>query len=424
MKLSEISSPAPQRLKLSQIKPAEAPKSKNNLLTGALETAMSGPSGMASREPLETTAEAIDVMGGGVPRNILRYPRTFAISGAPGVQTVDTVRRLAEGGGSVSGPLGMAERVFDKRKDELPRTFQSSGLEDKILPSPRGLTGKVAGTALGMAGDAGLVMKRPRSLGAIRNKVNEGRTLSRELLAQTDEARKTAGAMQGGYIEANADQPIDVNNLQSAIEKLPKVLQDEIYSNPNITKSGGSKTVTTTDPVGMALSEKVKTDLVIDPTLKNAETIRGIIKGKVTSGHWNPKAVDIPTKNMADAGYDELGKIMTEGRPELAEAMRNYAQTRQAGKQIDPLLRTKQGFTKTKPLQKSFSKGADEANLEAIEKLAEHNPDILKTVEKIRAMASGIQKQKAIRDLLIKGSKILAGSGLAGAGIEAGRHFF
>src|SRR5690348_9746039 len=58
---------------------------KANPLLGAVETAIAGPSGMASREPLATANEAVDVLAAGTPRNLLRYPRAFSLGGAPAV---------------------------------------------------------------------------------------------------------------------------------------------------------------------------------------------------------------------------------------------------------------------------------------------------------------------------------------------------
>lgn len=313
------------------------------------------------------------------------------------------------------GPFGVGMNMAGIKKTE------------DVIPAPKTSYGKAGETAAdlaqlfllaneGASAIAGKLKSNPaKRFGALRNKTQKAQQLSQELLAQMEEARKTAGAMQGGYIEANADAPINNQTLKASISKLPQALQEEILSNPSIQKSMSVSSQTINDPAGLPIKSYSKSE-DISPNLKNAETIRGLIKGKVPSSRWNPKLVMEPEKNAADLAYSELGKIMTEGRPELGEAMNQYAKVRQAEKQLEPMIRTRQGFIRTKPVIKAFGSGAEGVPSQAIEVLAEHNPDILKTVDNIRRFGANADRANKIKSA----AKILGYGALTGTGASAG----
>lgn len=318
---------------------------------------------------------------------------------------------------SLAGPFGPATR--------------GTSPESKKLPFPRPVTseGKVLGKELeslsSVAQLGNLASDIPKILNSsvdslkrfsnLRKQTGKAQDLSQELLAQMEEARKTAGAMQGGYIDANAEEAVNADKLKQIIARLPQSLREEILSNPGIQRTTNSRAETSIDAAGLPILNSFKSDPEISANLKNAETLRGIIKGKVPSSRWNPKLVLEPEKNAADLAYTELGNLMTEGRPELAEAMYRYSKARGAEKQLEPLIRTRQGFTRTKPILKMFS-GNEGVPSQAIEILAEHNPEILGTVDKIRKYGHGIASAEALK----KAAKIAAFGLASGGGASAG----
>jgi hypothetical protein len=221
-------------------------------------------------------------------------------------------------------------------------------------------------------------------LSDLQKKVQAGANLSDELSAMADEARKTAGATQGGYIDANASELVDAKKLGQIINRLPKPLQKEI--------------------------QRLKINLKSNPTLGGAEKIRAIIKGRVPSSNWNIKSVDETMANAASQGYDDIGNLMKEGRPELAEAMGRYADTKNAQKQIVGRLETNTGMTKSNPVLEMFGKNVDNADVQAISKLAEENPEILQTIAKIKKLEGKIARQEAIGNFAKKYGAIAATS--------------
>ena len=262
------------------------------------------------------------------------------------------------------------------------------------------------------------ILKKPdpaKALMELEKKVQAGASLADELSYMADEARKTAGAMQGGYIDANATDAVDGNRLNDVISMAPKALQEAILDHPGITKS--QKPYVVTDPTGIQITKM--SEPTIDPTLKNSETIRGIIKGRIPSSKWNIKSVDESTSNAAKQGYDDIGKIMTEGRPELRDAMKQYGQVKNAQKQIAGRLETNTGMTKSKPILEMFGKNADNADVQAIAKLAEENPEILNTITKIKKMNSKIDRENAIKDLTKLVGPVGASAVLSALGINA-----
>jgi len=136
---------------------------------------------------------------------------------------------------------------------------------------------------------------------------------------------------------------------------------------------------------------------VVSPTLKNAETIRRIIKGEVPSRHFKPNLLDEQTNNLIEGLYDEVGKLMREGRPDLAKKMQAYAETMKARAEILPQLKSKTGYTKARPILRMFGDDAEITSGQAVRRLAQDNPEIMGTVEKARSLGKSVGRKKYIR---------------------------
>lgn len=323
-------------------------------------------------------AKAVSGVFGGMPEEIAKKPIKFGLS----------------------GPIGVGlDRYAKDESAQLP------------FPKPKSVGGKMVGNAAELiAGGIPLESAITPTAGIIKNVIKpkaasmvgvgekylpKAKQLAENLLAHTEEARKTAGAMQGGYIDANADELVNAQKLEEIISQLPPKLQEAIHADPEIARTVVENIQKGVDPLGMAVETGKTTKSTIAPTLKNAERLRKLSKSHVPSAHWNFNAVDDTAKNAASAGYEAFGSLMKEGRPELAEAMGNYAQTMRASDQIEPLIQSQTtGYVKPEGTLQLFGKKAKGASIDAINDLAEHNPDIQKAVQEIKKFGSGVERRK------------------------------
>lgn len=324
---------------------------------------------------------------------------------------------------------------------------------EQIINAPRNIQrfGQGVGRYLEGRGAA----KAAKKFGEMKKDIQFGKSLSDDLYKGAQEAKKSAGAKQGNYIDANATQLKSEAEMNRIISQLPESIQAEIKANPAVAKdiiqreesrqfvikkgsdskltkpkivnkspdSAGKKAIireteikgSPDDIYGRALTETVSDEPKIAANLKNLETIRGIIRGDVPASKFNPKMLNMDEQNIAKIAYDEVGKLMRDGNPELQKHMQNYAEIMNALKKVAPQVRDRLGFTRTKPLIKMLDKvkeGGDVSVQQAIVRLAEENPNIIPSVEKIRKFGEGVKRTKYYKQTAKKAAEL----GAAGAG--------
>lgn len=171
--------------------------SSSNPLLGAMETALSGPVGMPTREPGRVLNEAFDAALGGLPRNVFRYPKETLIGGLPAAQGLSTAKNLQEG-----TAFGLPGDVATMMKLRKLKPIEKSGIE--ILPSPEGAAGIAAGTILGSSVPFG---------GAIRSKVLTRPNLTKfskytqKAQKATSELLRVPGSKASPYLERGREHP-------------------------------------------------------------------------------------------------------------------------------------------------------------------------------------------------------------------------
>lgn len=392
-------------------------------------------------------------MVGDLPEKLARRPELFAYGGGFGVTGSPVPKERSSFG------VGYPEPVTPEGKS-LGEDLGTIASASTMVP-------------LGVdviSGIRSAVPKIPSAVTNIKNlykKGYRGAELSKRLWSAIQEARKVAGHMQGGYIDANPEEPVDPEKLNRIISDLPKTLQEEIASNMAIRRTRpasreslqfviprGAESVSEvprTDwagrgrmtergpmgvPVEVAAPVAPKTELLpprkevryhpeevrgpdigrtvygeeqIDPILKNAEQIRRIIKEKVPTTRWRFAGQDEPVKTQVLSAYDELGRLMSEGRPELADLFKDYAFAKGAEKQFGPrLVSTKTGLPKDIPITHMFGeggplkKGARSEDVLAIKRLSSQVPEILDVVEEATKYSGDVQRAIGTRKMLGK----------------------
>lgn len=327
-------------------------------------------------------------------------PMSYGVSAAEkGFGIKDIPHVLAKG---ASGALfGIPEGIATRPKQfGMAGPIGTTGPEEtkKYFPQPSSEGGEMIGKVAEFAGS--MIPAESLLSSAVRlapkpafkpSNMEKARALSEELLFNIEKARKDVGGAQGALIKAKATERVNPEELKKVISNLPEALQKEIATNPELTKEVINKKIL--GPVGEEIS--TKGEEVLSPNLENLETLRALTKGKVRTNYWNPKIVQDVERTASEEGYKRFGDLMKEGRPEIAEAMKKYAEVRGAAKELYPILRTKQGMTKTKPILKAFGESAEGSKQQAIDILSKHNPEIPKIVERINKMAEGVAKEKA-----------------------------
>ena len=340
--------------------------------------------GLGFRDIPHIVAKAVSGAGYGMPERIAKRPLKFGLSGTVGVG-LDPYSREEDW----QLPFPKAASRGGEMIGNVAEILGGAAPTERIISNlPK------------FASKAGRAVQR---FGQLRKQGKEAQVLAEELLGGAEKARKKVGSSYEEFINLFGDQPINSESTTDLLKNLPKQIIQELRVNKNI--------------------EKIVDDLgrtVIQPTLKNAKIIRDIVRGKVSSKFWNPKLVQEPEKQAADFVYEELGKIMREGRPDLKSIMQAYAEARTAGKELYPALRTSTGFTKTKPIMRMFEKGAEGSKQQAVEALSKYNPEILQTVEKIRKFAGGVNRSKILSNV---GKRLGAGA-LFGLGGTSGYKLF
>ena len=302
----DASTARPMKFDPSTAKPVEAP---TNPRLGGLESIESGAMGMGSREPGAVLSEATDVAFGGTPRNILRYPGAFAFGGVPAANAKEAMNTADYFGGAMSGANAM---LGNKRR------FGTSGAE-AALPSPKGISGKVAGQVLGLAGAAGMSSIpgggepiRP-SMTALE-KAQPSIDLAHNLAEHAQGALDVSGENLHGALNASP-QNVDLTKIQRVMDNLPPKVQFDIAKNPEITRVGD----------------------MLEPTMRNAELIRAHINNHLPYVDFNGKA-------PLQQAYADMGTIMREAAPETQPLFENYAKTKAAHERLTVALKVLKKF--------------------------------------------------------------------------------
>lgn len=318
----------------------------------------------------------------------------------------------------VSGRLmGVPEMVaknpiaaFTQAGANIAERFGGSNLERPIsqfsmMPKPQTVAGGEAGQELGLLSSlvpaAEMASAIPQLAMAKRfNKAikpsEKGKQLSEQLIKDSESARKTVGTRYENYLKQYGDDLIDAEKTTDLFKKMPKSLIEEVKNNPLIEK--------VTNQLGQ---------VIIKPTVRNAKYIRDIVKGDVSAKYWNSQLVEETERKAANYIYDNLGKIMREGRPDLKNIMSNYSQVRNAGKELFNSLRTKSGYFRSKPIETIFKKGADTAKQEAVNVIVKYYPRAKTTRDAMVKLASSKEFQKTASKI---GKQLIPwGVGLFGA---------
>lgn len=349
-------------------------------------------------------AKGVSGLGQGMPEEIAKKPMKFGLSGTIG--------------------LGL-DRYAPDEKNQLPFPKPDSEGGKMIGNAAQMVTSTLPVESLGLEGVQGaLGLKKASDIESMSNVgekyLPKAKALAENLYGQSEEARKTAGAMQGGYIDANAAEQVDPVKFQATIDALPKDVQEAIYKNPDIQITNGKELKEGFDPLGVKTSQEVDSNPTIAPTLKNAETVRSLIKGKVPSSYFHDPIGNPGSYNLAEKGYSDIGNLMTEGRPELNEAMENYAKVMGAQDQLNPKIMSGAGFIKPKGALGLYGKNAAGENIEATKVLGEHNPDIYKAADDLRDLSNKIQRGKFYKTLAKRAGWLTGAGALAH---EEWRHF-
>lgn len=188
--------------------------------------------------------------------------------------------------------------------------------------------------------------------------------LARTMIANIEEGIKVPGATQGGYINAQASSPVDLTDLQRVFDDLPQKVKFAIAKDPSVTRIGD----------------------MVEPNLKNSEIIRSHILDHINT-------LDFQSQAPLQESYRQIGEIMTKNRPELSEAMGAYAKAKRAGEQLIPRFKNSKGFIRTQNLGKIFGDGNE--NIQAVNQLAEYNPEITRAMNQIQRYNTA-QKVKKI----------------------------
>ncbi len=351
--------------------------------------------GISARDIPGVGFRVLSDMAAGAPKSIAERPRAFAMGGLPGVgisilqkpeaSQIPYPKPVTAGGRQLAGDLGTTASLIPA---------------EMVTRAPMEATGEAL--------TAGKNWLYPKG----RDVIAKGQDLASELLARGQEGVDVAGATQGGYTMANADVPVDEGKLKDILSKIPKGAQEEIANNPEIARKVGGM-------YGDGANE-------IEANLGNSAKIRRVLGGKVPSRYFDLSYADQAAKEGAQAGYRDIGNVMTENDPVLNEAMQNYAKTKQGQGALEDALLSKQGYTKGARVLKMFSNNPNSATAglgdQAVEALAENNPEVSDTVRKIKDYANYLEKAKKARQLLKWGAVASGGGALAGEGLNLAHH--
>lgn len=169
-------------------------------------------------------------------------------------------------------------------------------------------------------------------------------------------------------------------------------------------------------PPTKGVSQLTEGEEIISPSLANAKAIRDIARGKLPSKYWNPKLADDQAAKEAEVAYENIGNLMRSGRGDLGDIMRNYAEVRQAQRELIPALRTAKGFTKTKQVGRLFSPTSEGSKQQALEVLSKYNPEITKISEEVAKYGKGLERARVLSALAKKAAGY-AGLGALGYGL-------
>lgn len=332
--------------------------------------------GLNIKDAPNVIAKGVSGFLGGAPEEIAKNPVKFAMGGAVGAGTRFGIKP-------------------EEKQLPFPKPYTSAGKElgnvAELVAGAMPVTEAIGGVNKGIDYSS--------KFGKIGGKnLKTAEELAQELLAQADEGVKVPGAMQGGYIDANADELVNADRLNEIISRMPKPLQEAIQNDPELARKAVSQIKDKTDALGMQISEVVNGEPVISNTLKNSERIRKIAGGELPSNYFNKAnyGYGAPELTGAKSAYNDIGTLMTEGRPELAEAMKNYAVASRGRTKLKPLLQDPQGYPKAENIVPLLGDKVKSGTKRAIEALAENNPEILQTAEKIRKFGAGVKRSEAI----------------------------
>lgn len=300
---------------------------------------------------------------------------------------------------AIAGPIGAGVRFGvpkEKKSLPFPRPYTSAGKE---LGNVAEFT---AGAMLPTEAAGGLSKSTDYAgkFGQIGGKnLKTAEELAQELMAQVDEGVKVPGAMQGGYTEANHHELVDADKFKQLLKSFSKPVREAIENDPELERQVINQMKNKTDALGIQTSEAVNGGPEIVNNLKNLERMRKISNGELPSNYFNKAnyGYGAPELSGAKADYQNIGTLMTEGRPELSEAMQNYALASKGRTKLKPMLVDQQGYPRAEHIANMLGDKTKSGTKRAIEALAENNPEILQTAEKIRKFGSGIRRTEAVK---------------------------
>lgn len=344
-------------------------------------------------------------------------------------------------------------------EDALTNAFQSSdnklsGLSQELLAradEAKKTIGAMLGGAVDSDGESlvdsekfNQIINNPSLPQSLRDEMNTNPELQRQTVGQVEKGQFVMGPasrqvspqitrIQGA---ATSDVPIEPTYDPNAGKYINEIVTpSKTLNNPEdivaLHSPGEGVTprrITTISPKETyqirpevkGVSSMTPGEEVISPTLKNSETARGILKGKVPTSHFKPKYVPTEMDRPINAAYDEMGTLMREGRPEIGEAQGLYAKASNGADFLKSKLMDPQGFFKGKPLLDMFGKGGTEGD-QAIADLVEHNPEIAGTVKNIKAYSQHLKNIALAKKLFtfgLAGGALKGGENIAGKGIS------
>lgn len=398
----------------------------NGAIGGPANTIGSGVTGKDIPGVIVDTANGAT---GGALRMADQQQGPTSLAGLSGAGVATGSNMVANTPTQIAGPMGSVvsqlQNAIKGNKQNIP--FPPS---EEILPSPKTLAGKIGGQTAGLVAGAGMekLMNVP-GLNKIKdpmakftsNSSEKAKELAQAMEYQTKEASRVSGENLAGYINANTDRLVDSKKMNEIISSMPKALREAVENSPELQKVTGVKTVT--DPVG--ITSEVPGETAISPTLKNAEIIRRIARGDVSSRYFNRQSFPplSPELSGADATYQEIGKLMTKGDEPLGELMKNYAETQKASKQIIPRVKSSTtGFYKPNSTTKMYSTKGTDGNIDATKVLSENNPEIIKVADEIRKLGNTVKRDEIIKKWATKIAVTASGIGAVEEAIRRAVH--
>ncbi len=178
---------------------------------------------------------------------------------------------------------------------------------------------------------------RPITKAGVKQMITEGAT------GLNDDLYKAISKKYDDFYTKLPNHAVDNEKFTQILDDLPDDILKKINKSKLITKTRSK---------------------VIEPTIENAKQIRGIFRKKVPEKIWNGKAIGDANTALLEQKYGELGSIMTESNPELANLNAQYKEFRQMQKTLNRYFYDADGNIVENKLIQLFGSGGEPAHKE------------------------------------------------------------